>query len=98
MELKDVLGEIEADGADLVHGRLLEWSSTPSLWQVVAVGSVHTISPPGNPKPLRSHSMASKPWIVRRAVWKAWMQPTRGMGLFTRKWSLSIPCCRCLVT
>jgi hypothetical protein len=24
MELKDVLGEIEADGADLVHGRLLE--------------------------------------------------------------------------
>jgi hypothetical protein len=25
MELKHGLGEIEADGADLVHGRLLEW-------------------------------------------------------------------------
>src|SRR4051812_42297232 len=26
MELKDVLGEIEADSANLVHGRLLEWA------------------------------------------------------------------------
>src|SRR5215212_1087167 len=25
------------------------------------------------------HSI-SKPWMVRRAVWKAWKQPTRGMG------------------
>ena len=27
-----------------------------------------TVQAPGKPKPLRSHSMASKPWIVRRAV------------------------------
>ena len=32
------------------------------------------------------------------AVGKVWKPPTRGMGLFTWKWSLSIPCCRCLVT
>src|SRR5215218_6421670 len=38
MELKDVLGEIEADGANLVHGRLLEWALTPPLWHAEAVG------------------------------------------------------------
>src|SRR4051794_25756487 len=38
MELKDVLGEIEADGAHLVHGRLLEWALTPPLWHADAVG------------------------------------------------------------
>src|SRR3954470_22431010 len=43
MELKDVLGEIEADGAHLIHGCLLEWSSTPSLWHTEATGGVHTI-------------------------------------------------------
>jgi hypothetical protein len=45
MELKDVLGEIEADGAHLVHGRLLEWALTPPLWHADAVGGVHTIRP-----------------------------------------------------
>src|SRR5829696_4167811 len=45
MELKDVLGEIEADGANLVHGRLLEWALTPPLWHAEAVGGVHTIRP-----------------------------------------------------
>ena len=30
----------------------------------------HTVQAPAKPKPLRSHSMASNPWIVRRAVWK----------------------------
>jgi hypothetical protein len=30
-----------------------------------------TVQAPAKPKPLRSHSMASKPWIVRRAVGKA---------------------------
>src|SRR5689334_6843097 len=45
MELKDVLGEIEADGAHLVHGRLLEWALTPPLWHADAVGGVHTITP-----------------------------------------------------
>ena len=43
MELKDVLGEIESDGANLVHGRLLEWALTPPLWHAEAVGGVHTI-------------------------------------------------------
>src|SRR3954449_11433812 len=38
MELKDVFGEIEADGAHLVHGRLLEWALTPPLWHAEAVG------------------------------------------------------------
>src|SRR3954452_7940692 len=38
MELKDVLGEIEADGAHLVQGRLLEWALTPPLWHAEAVG------------------------------------------------------------
>jgi hypothetical protein len=45
MELKDILGEIESDGAHLVHGCLLEWSSTPSLWHTEAIGGVHTIRP-----------------------------------------------------
>src|SRR5215211_7639549 len=31
----------------------------------------HTVQAPAKPKPLRSHSIASNPWIVRRAVWKA---------------------------
>src|SRR3954453_21268092 len=43
MKLKDVLGEIESDGADLVHGRLLKWALTPPLWHAEAVGGVHTI-------------------------------------------------------
>jgi hypothetical protein len=47
---------------------------------------------------LRSHSMASKPRIVRHAVWKERNPPTRGIARFNRKWSLPIPCCRCLVT
>src|SRR3954453_21599855 len=38
MELKDVFGEIEADGAHLVHGRLLKWALTPPLWHAEAVG------------------------------------------------------------
>src|SRR4051812_42388341 len=36
-----------------------------------AAGSVHIPSRhPRTQSPLRSHSMASNPWIVRRAVWK----------------------------
>src|SRR3954451_12764436 len=38
MELKDVLGKIESDGAHRVHGRLLEWALTPPLWHADAVG------------------------------------------------------------
>src|SRR4051794_30825421 len=45
MELKDVLGEIEADGAHRVHGRLLAWALTPPLWHAEAVRGVHTIKP-----------------------------------------------------
>ena len=29
----------------------------------------HTVHAPAKPNPLGSHSMASNPWIVRRAVW-----------------------------
>src|SRR3954470_18038191 len=47
MELKDVFGEIEADGANLVHERLLEWALTPPLWHAEAVGGVHSIRPAG---------------------------------------------------
>src|SRR4051812_2041112 len=42
VQLKDVLGEIQSDGAHLVHGRLLEWPATPSLWHTKAAGGVHT--------------------------------------------------------
>src|SRR3954462_7874486 len=43
VQLKDVLGEIQSDGAHRVHGRLLEWPATPSLWHTTAAGGVHTI-------------------------------------------------------
>jgi hypothetical protein len=45
-----------------------------------------------------SQSIASNPAIVRRAVLKDWNPPIFGMFFFTRKWLLSIPCWRCLVT
>ncbi len=57
-----------------------------------------TVQAPAKPKPLRSHSMASNPWMDRRAVLKLRKPPTRGMFFFSLKWSLSIPCWRCLVT
>src|SRR3982751_1966131 len=60
VQLKDVLGEIKADGAHLVHGRLLEWALTPPLWHADAVGGVHTITPIAR--------TASSPW--RRAAAK----------------------------
>lgn len=34
-------------------------------------------------KPLCSHSMASKPWLVRFAVLNEQKPPTRGRGRFT---------------
>jgi hypothetical protein len=40
---------------------------------------------------LRSQSIASKPWMVRRAVLNERKLPTRGIGRLTRKWSLSEP-------
>src|SRR5215212_915685 len=54
MKLKDVLGEIEADGANLVHERLLEWALTPPLWHAEAVGGVHTIRPRSSGIPANS--------------------------------------------
>src|SRR5829696_7682963 len=48
MELKDVLGEIQSDGAHRVHGRLLEWPATPSLWHTTAAGGVHTFTAAGD--------------------------------------------------
>src|SRR3954468_851557 len=47
VQLKDVLSEIQSDGAHLVHGRLLEWPATPSLWHTTAAGGVHTITAAG---------------------------------------------------
>src|SRR3954453_6047217 len=38
------LGEIQSGGADRVHGRLLEWPATPSLWHTTAAGGVHAIT------------------------------------------------------
>src|SRR3954466_10170384 len=56
MELKDVLGEIEADSANLVHGRLLEWALTPPLWHAEAVGGrPHHHAPIANPTSARAH-------------------------------------------
>ena len=57
-----------------------------------------TVHGPAKPKCLRIHSTASTPWMERRAVLKLQKPPTRGMFFFSRKWSLSIPCCRCFVT
>src|SRR3954469_13542334 len=45
VQLKGVLGEIQSVGAHLVHGRLLEWPATPSLWHTTAAGGVYTIRP-----------------------------------------------------
>src|SRR3954464_2161701 len=62
MELKDVLGEIEADGANLVHERLLEWALTPPLWHAEAVGGVHTIKPKNRGRPsVQSWSTSLEP-------------------------------------
>src|SRR6478735_581249 len=33
----------------------------------------HTVQAPAKPNPFLSHSMASNPRIVRRAVWEAWI-------------------------
>src|SRR3954470_7289734 len=49
VQLKDVLGEIQSDGAHLVHGRLLEWPATPPLWHTTAAGGVHTITAAARP-------------------------------------------------
>src|SRR4029453_6236896 len=75
MKLKDVLGEIEADGAHLVHERLLEWALTPPLWHAEAVGGrphgviagasrpiVPTVSEPAWSRLVRFHS-----WWCRAA-------------------------------
>src|SRR4051812_754903 len=42
-----------------------------------------TVQAPAKPKPLRNHSMASKPWMVRLAVANDRKPPTRGMGCLT---------------
>src|SRR5215211_5810079 len=72
MELKDVLGEIEADGAHLVHGRLLAWALTPPLWHADAVGGVHTIRPASSPSLIRRGRYSS---ISRCRSWTS--GPTR---------------------
>ena len=88
MELKHVLGEIESDGADLVHGRLLEWSLTPPLWHAEAVGGVHMGSSRSE-SPHRSDSVgagveptAALPIMMvprgHRAIAWAWVLETGG--------------------
>lgn len=42
--------------------------------------------------------MALRPWIVRRAALNERKPPIRRIDRFTRKWSLSLSCCRCWVT
>ncbi len=44
VRLKHVLRQIQSDGADLPHGRLLEWPATPPLWHDDAVRGVHPIN------------------------------------------------------
>src|SRR5215207_6792850 len=61
-----------------IHGRSKPWEFFTE----------DTVQRPAKPNPLRSHSIASNPWIVRRAVCKAWKHPIRGMFFLTRKWSL----------
>src|SRR5689334_24814324 len=61
MKLKDVLGEIEADGAHLVHGRLLKWALTPPLWHAEAVGErPHHQGPASSPMRTTLISSAEK--------------------------------------
>src|SRR3954465_4483714 len=59
MKLKDVFGEIESDGANLVHGRLLEWALTPPLWHAEAVGGASTWGNRGSESPHRSDSVGA---------------------------------------
>src|SRR4051812_2397929 len=72
MELKDVLGEIEADRANLVHGRLLEWALTPPLWHAEAVGGrshhharlVHTRSRAARQRPMQGGALHHRAFCV----------------------------------
>src|SRR3954447_20401105 len=100
MKLKDVFGEIEADGANLVHGRLLERALTPPLWHAEAVGGVH-MGNRGSESPHRSDSVgagvaptAALPIMMvprgYRAIARAWVLETGG-----QRWlSLSVWTCR----
>src|SRR5215207_8339129 len=89
MELKDVLGEIEADGAHLVHGCLLEWAVTPPLWHADAVGGASTPSSPYTPRYRAELSVGRacrwRPVVTTEACpsvcWTSWMgAPGRGCG------------------
>ena len=65
-------------GVSQTRARDAEGAARPRFHALFATGSPkqvasswfcsRTVQAPANPKPLRSHSMASKPWIVRRAV------------------------------
>src|SRR3954468_624423 len=58
MELKDVFGEIEADGAHLVHGRLLAWALTPHSGTLRPSGA-STWGNRGSESPLRSDGVGA---------------------------------------
>src|SRR5215217_2071939 len=67
MELKDVLGEIESDGANLVHGRLLEWALTPPLWHADAAG--------GRPHHQALQARSPELDLIHGLVWGFFCQP-----------------------
>jgi DDE superfamily endonuclease len=46
--LKHVLRKVQSNGANLSHGRLLQWLATPPLWHTDAVGGVHPINLPAH--------------------------------------------------
>src|SRR4051794_21415285 len=72
VQLKDVLGEIQSDGAHRVHGRLLEWPGTPSLWHTTAAGGVHTITATGKRR---------NRYLNLYPIWE--MPPFKNCGLVT---------------
>src|SRR3954463_5381954 len=86
MELKDVFGEIEADGANLVHERLLEWALTPHSGTLRPSGA-STWGNRGSESPHRSDRVgagveptAALPIMMvsrgRRAIARAWVVET----------------------
>src|SRR3954466_6070793 len=92
MELKDVLGEIEADSANLVHGRLLEWALTPPLWHAEAVGGcphhharlVHTRRGAARQRPMQGGALHHRAFCVN-----FWIESLPGSLLMRSKRALT---------
>src|SRR3954470_24026351 len=93
MQLKDVLGEIEADGAHRVHGCLLAWPAAPSLWHTRSGRWRMRLarSRAGTPSRIRPSGIRNAgPPALRTPVWPL---PTRLCRLLTRSrvWGATIP-------